>query len=71
MVTPVQFQGSVEYMISAGADYFAELGPGKTLIGLVKKNAKALSAKVSVFRTDKLDELSLAIDAAIHEDGQH
>jgi [acyl-carrier-protein] S-malonyltransferase len=34
---PVQWQKSVEYMISQGIDTFIEIGPGKVLAGLIKR----------------------------------
>ena len=37
MCSPVRWEASVRGMIAAGADVFAELGPGKTLCGLIGK----------------------------------
>jgi [acyl-carrier-protein] S-malonyltransferase len=37
MFSPVRWEASVRGMISAGADIFAELGPGRTLCGLIGK----------------------------------
>ena len=37
--SPVRWQNIVEHMIGRGADTFIELGPGKTLCGLIKKTA--------------------------------
>lgn len=36
--SPVRWQATIENMIAAGADTFIEVGAGKTLRGLVKKN---------------------------------
>jgi [acyl-carrier-protein] S-malonyltransferase len=35
--SPVRWQSMVEHMINVGADIFIELGPGKTLCGLISK----------------------------------
>ncbi len=37
MCSPVRWEASVRNMIAAGADTFVELGPGKTLCGLIAK----------------------------------
>ncbi len=37
MCSPVRWETSVRGMIAAGADVFAELGPGRTLCGLIAK----------------------------------
>ena len=37
--SPVRFQQTVENMLAAGIDAFVEVGPGRTLAGLVKKTA--------------------------------
>lgn len=54
---PVLFQRSVETMLRAGITGFLEVGPGKTLCGLVKKTAKPAGAAVQTFRSDSLDAL--------------
>lgn len=35
--SPVRWQDTIEHMLHAGADTFVELGPGKTLCGLISK----------------------------------
>ena len=37
MCSPVRWEASVRGMIAAGAGFFVELGPGKTLCGLIAK----------------------------------
>lgn len=44
IVSPVRFTSELEAMKAAGADRFAEFGPGKTLTGLVKKTLTDVSA---------------------------
>lgn len=43
MTNPVLWQKSVENMISDGIDTFVELGPGKTLTGLIRRIDKSVS----------------------------
>ena len=38
---PVQWQKSIEYIISQGVGLFVEVGPGKVLSGLIKRINKA------------------------------
>lgn len=44
IVSPVRFTSELAAMSEAGADKFAEFGPGKTLTGLVKKTLSGVSA---------------------------
>ncbi len=44
IVSPVRFTSELSAMSEAGADKFAEFGPGKTLTGLVKKTLSGVSA---------------------------
>jgi len=37
LTSPVQWQGSVEYMASSGVKTFVEFGPGRALAGLIKR----------------------------------
>ena len=50
--SPVRWQQSVERMIADGADTFIEIGPGKTLSGILRKINRELKA-VSI---DKLED---------------
>lgn len=42
VMNPVKWQTTVENLIAEGADTFIEVGVGKTLVGLVKKQARKL-----------------------------
>ncbi len=44
IVSPVRFTSELSAMSEAGADKFAEFGPGKTLTGLVKKTLSGVAA---------------------------
>lgn len=39
MQNPVRWQATIENMLAAGMDTFVEVGPGKTLCGLIRKTA--------------------------------
>lgn len=41
VVAPVRFTSSIQYLLEQGVDTFVEIGPGKTLIGIVKRMNKA------------------------------
>ena len=53
MFSPVRWEASVRGMIAAGADTFVELGPGKTLCGLIGK----IDAAVRCFPLSKTADL--------------
>lgn len=57
MVSPVRFTSELAAMQSAGIDRFIELGPNKTLSGLVKKTLK----DVSVSNIENLKTLEAAL----------
>jgi len=54
---PVLWRREIENMIAAGADTFVEVGPGKTLCGLVSR----ISDKVSVFNVEDKASLEKAV----------
>ena len=49
---PVLWEDSVRAMIAAGADTFLELGPGRTLCGLIAKT----DASVRTFAAEKTED---------------
>ena len=56
---PVRWQQTVERMIADGADTFVEVGPGKTLSGLIKK----IDRSVTVLHVEDAQTLQAAIAA--------
>ena len=62
VVHPVRWQQLVENMIAAGADTFVELGPGKTLCGLIGK----ISAEVRTLHVDNAESLAQTLEALGH-----
>lgn len=55
IISPVRFDKTIQYMKENGVDTFIEIGPGKTMIGFIKKELKDLNLKC--FYTDKLENL--------------
>ena len=53
MCSPVRWEAAVRGMIAAGADIFVELGPGKTLCGLIAK----ISASVRCFPVSQTKDI--------------
>lgn len=56
VMNPVKWQTTVENLISEGADTFIEVGVGKTLVGLIKKTNKEVTA-INVENKAGLDEV--------------
>lgn len=52
---PVLFQQSIEYLLGEGYDTFVEIGPGKTLSGMVKRIAKQTGQKVQVLQFNSVE----------------
>lgn len=59
MKSPVKWQETVENMLADGFTDFIEVGPGKTLCGLIKK----ISKEVRVYAVDSAETLSETIKA--------
>ncbi len=51
---PVQWVKTIEQMLADGVDCFIEVGPGKTLSGLVKK----ITTDAQVYKVENLDDLA-------------
>ncbi|MDD4716082.1 MAG: ACP S-malonyltransferase [Oscillospiraceae bacterium] len=56
---PVRWQETIEHMIARGADTFIEVGPGKTLQGLISR----ISDKVTAYHAEDEETLSSTIQA--------
>lgn len=65
VVNPVRWQTIVENMIAAGVDTFIEVGPGKTLCGLIKKIDKT----VQTLHVEDEATLSETVAALTGKDG--
>jgi len=57
---PVRWQGIIEAMIKEGADTFIEVGPGKTLCGLIGK----ISKEVRTFNVEDYESLQATLKGA-------
>lgn len=60
VMNPVKWQTTVENLIAEGADTFIEVGVGKTLVGLVKKTSKEVTA-INVENKATLDEAKAVV----------
>lgn len=56
---PVRWQETVEKMAQEGADTFIEIGPGKTLCGLIKKTIKG----AKVMNVEDIESLEKAVNS--------
>lgn len=54
---PVRWQETIEHMIDDGVDVFYEVGPGKTLTGLIKQIARASNKEIEVYSIGTKEEL--------------
>ncbi len=59
MKSPVKWQSTIENMIADGYTDFIEVGPGKTLCGLIKK----ISKEVNVYNVENEDTLLQTVEA--------
>jgi [acyl-carrier-protein] S-malonyltransferase len=59
IVSPVQWEDSVNTMIEYGVDTFVEIGPGSVLAGLIKK----IDKQVTVHNVNSLESLQATITA--------
>ena len=59
MQSPVKWQETIENMISDGYTDFIEVGPGKTLCGLIKK----ISKDVNVYSVENAETLAQTVEA--------
>ena len=57
--SPVRWQKTIENMIAQGFDTFIEVGPGKTLSGLVKK----ISGEVAIYNVENSDDVTRVVSA--------
>ncbi len=55
----VKWTNSVNYMISKGIDTFIEIGPGKTISGLIRKTDRS----VTVYNVQDLDSLNKTLES--------
>ena len=53
---PVRWQKGIEAMRAAGVDFYVEIGPGKTLVGMNKRIGIEESASMSLERTLDLEK---------------
>lgn len=53
----VHFESEIQKFLELGADTFVEIGPGNALSGFVKKTAKAMNKKVTVYTIDTAKDL--------------
>jgi [acyl-carrier-protein] S-malonyltransferase len=56
LTSPVRWSASVASMVASGADRFVELGPGRVLCGLNRRNARGMPC-TSVGAPEDLDDV--------------
>lgn len=59
MQSPVKWQETIENMIADGFTDFIEVGPGKTLCGLIRK----ISKEVNVYSVENAETLLQTVEA--------
>lgn len=59
VISPVQWEKSIKYMINQGITHFVEIGPGKVLSGFVRR----IDRKVKVFNVEDLKSLEKTLTA--------
>lgn len=60
IVSPVRFDKMMTYMKQEKIDTFIEIGPGKSMIGFIKKELK--DQPIKCFQTDHLENLQLLLE---------
>lgn len=58
VMSPVQWEKTIQTMIEFGVDTFVELGPGKTLCGFVRK----VDRKVTILNVEDMDSLDKTVE---------
>ncbi len=58
VMSPVQWEKTINTMLENGVDTFIELGPGKTLCGFVKK----INRKITTLNVEDLESLNKAVE---------
>ena len=62
LTEPVLFQQSAEYLLESGYEAFVEIGPGKSLSGMVKRTAKQLGRKVKIMQFHDLEGVKKTLE---------
>ena len=57
LMQPVLFQQSIEYLLENGYEAFIEIGPGKSLSGMVKRTAKQSGKRVKIMQICDLSSM--------------
>ena len=59
----VRWQQSVETMLAMGVDTFVEIGPGRTLLGLVRRTAASQDARPRLLNLEDTQSLAKMVAA--------